>query len=73
MSKQDFKSLIIWDVYNDGHDMIGVFVFFLFFLMATVHQFTRGTPEAQLSKASILHQGKNLYMQAPPLLEEMTR
>ncbi|CAI0466285.1 unnamed protein product [Linum tenue] len=26
-----------------------------------------------LSKASVTHRGKNLYMQAPPVLEEMTR
>ncbi|POO02248.1 Trichome birefringence-like family [Trema orientale] len=30
-------------------------------------------PKLQLSKASITHRGKNLYMQAPPILEEMTR
>ncbi|KAL5182427.1 NEDD8-activating enzyme E1 catalytic subunit [Glycine soja] len=30
-------------------------------------------PKLRLSKASITHQGKNLYMQAPPVLEEMTR
>ncbi|EXB55015.1 NEDD8-activating enzyme E1 catalytic subunit [Morus notabilis] len=30
-------------------------------------------PKLQLSKASISHRGKNLYMQAPPVLEEMTR
>lgn len=30
-------------------------------------------PKLQLSKASITHRGKNLYMQAPPVLEEMTR
>lgn len=30
-------------------------------------------PKLQLSKASITHQGTNLYMQAPPVLEEMTR
>ncbi|CAN1280449.1 NEDD8-activating enzyme E1 catalytic subunit [Linum perenne] len=27
----------------------------------------------RLSKASVTHRGKNLYMQAPPVLEEMTR
>lgn len=27
----------------------------------------------RLSRASVLHRGKNLYMQAPPVLEEMTR
>ncbi|XP_065863405.1 NEDD8-activating enzyme E1 catalytic subunit isoform X1 [Euphorbia lathyris] len=30
-------------------------------------------PKLVLSKASIRHRGKNLYMQAPPVLEEMTR
>ncbi|GAB2266520.1 NEDD8-activating enzyme E1 catalytic subunit [Dionaea muscipula] len=30
-------------------------------------------PKLHLSKASITHQGKNLYMQGPPVLEEMTR
>ncbi|KAK4775723.1 hypothetical protein SAY87_023684 [Trapa incisa] len=30
-------------------------------------------PKLLLSKASITHRGKNLYMQAPPVLEEMTR
>ncbi|GAB4851129.1 NEDD8-activating enzyme E1 catalytic subunit [Ancistrocladus abbreviatus] len=30
-------------------------------------------PKLQLSKASVTHRGKNLYMQAPPVLEEMTR
>uniref|UniRef100_A0A7C8Z9R5 NEDD8-activating enzyme E1 catalytic subunit n=1 Tax=Opuntia streptacantha TaxID=393608 RepID=A0A7C8Z9R5_OPUST len=30
-------------------------------------------PKLQLSKASVTYQGKNLYMQAPPVLEEMTR
>ncbi|KAK9664806.1 hypothetical protein RND81_14G069900 [Saponaria officinalis] len=30
-------------------------------------------PELHLSKASVSVQGKNLYMQAPPVLEEMTR
>ncbi|XP_021889406.1 NEDD8-activating enzyme E1 catalytic subunit isoform X2 [Carica papaya] len=30
-------------------------------------------PKLLISKASIIHQGKNLYMQAPPVLEEMTR
>ncbi|GMN46615.1 hypothetical protein TIFTF001_015787 [Ficus carica] len=30
-------------------------------------------PKLQLLKASISHRGKNLYMQAPPVLEEMTR
>jgi ubiquitin-activating enzyme E1 C len=30
-------------------------------------------PKLCLSKASVTHRGKNLYMQAPPVLEEMTR
>ncbi|OWM83059.1 hypothetical protein CDL15_Pgr011741 [Punica granatum] len=30
-------------------------------------------PRLLLSKASVTHRGKNLYMQAPPVLEEMTR
>ena len=30
-------------------------------------------PKLLLSKASITHRGKNLYMQAPPILEEMTK
>uniref|UniRef100_A0A7N0V955 NEDD8-activating enzyme E1 catalytic subunit n=2 Tax=Kalanchoe fedtschenkoi TaxID=63787 RepID=A0A7N0V955_KALFE len=30
-------------------------------------------PKLLLSKASISHKGKNLYMQAPPILEEQTR
>ncbi|KAL5785468.1 hypothetical protein ACOSQ2_007860 [Xanthoceras sorbifolium] len=30
-------------------------------------------PKLHLSKASVSHRGKNLYMQAPPVLEEMTR
>lgn len=30
-------------------------------------------PKLQLAKASVTYQGKNLYMQAPPVLEEMTR
>lgn len=30
-------------------------------------------PRLLLSKASVTHGGKNLYMQAPPVLEEMTR
>lgn len=30
-------------------------------------------PRLLLSKASVTHQGNNLYMQAPPVLEEMTR
>lgn len=30
-------------------------------------------PKLLLSKASVTYQGKNLYMQAPPVLEEMTR
>ncbi|KAK7348290.1 hypothetical protein VNO80_22841 [Phaseolus coccineus] len=30
-------------------------------------------PKLRLSKASIIHRGNNLYMQAPPVLEEMTR
>lgn len=30
-------------------------------------------PKLLISKASITHRGKNLYMQAPPILEEMTR
>lgn len=30
-------------------------------------------PKLLLSKASITHRGNNLYMQAPPVLEEMTR
>ncbi|XP_057422231.1 NEDD8-activating enzyme E1 catalytic subunit [Lotus japonicus] len=30
-------------------------------------------PKLRLTKASVTHQGKNLYMQAPPVLEEMTR
>ncbi|GAB4843445.1 hypothetical protein Ancab_013407 [Ancistrocladus abbreviatus] len=29
-------------------------------------------PRLHLSKASVTHRGKNLYMQAPPVLEEMT-
>ncbi|KAF5752297.1 NEDD8-activating enzyme E1 catalytic subunit [Tripterygium wilfordii] len=32
-----------------------------------------GYPTLLLSKASVTHRGKNLYMQAPPVLEEMTR
>ncbi|KAJ7980100.1 NEDD8-activating enzyme E1 catalytic subunit [Quillaja saponaria] len=32
-----------------------------------------GHHKLQLSKASVTHRGKNLYMQAPPVLEEMTR
>ncbi|KAJ7954935.1 NEDD8-activating enzyme E1 catalytic subunit [Quillaja saponaria] len=32
-----------------------------------------GHDKLQLSKASVTHRGKNLYMQAPPVLEEMTR
>ncbi|XP_059632553.1 NEDD8-activating enzyme E1 catalytic subunit isoform X2 [Cornus florida] len=30
-------------------------------------------PKLLLSRASVSHHGKNLYMQAPPVLEEMTR
>ncbi|KAK3417621.1 hypothetical protein EUGRSUZ_H03570 [Eucalyptus grandis] len=30
-------------------------------------------PRLLLSRASVTHRGKNLYMQAPPVLEEMTR
>lgn len=30
-------------------------------------------PKLLISKASLRHRGKNLYMQAPPVLEEMTR
>lgn len=30
-------------------------------------------PKLRLSRASVTHRGKNLYMQAPPVLEEMTR
>lgn len=30
-------------------------------------------PKLLLSKASVTHRGQNLYMQAPPVLEEMTR
>lgn len=30
-------------------------------------------PKLLLSKASVTHQRNNLYMQAPPVLEEMTR
>ncbi|KAK4587161.1 hypothetical protein RGQ29_024044 [Quercus rubra] len=30
-------------------------------------------PDLLLSKASVTHQGSSLYMQAPPVLEEMTR
>ncbi|KAI3871545.1 hypothetical protein MKW92_008667 [Papaver armeniacum] len=30
-------------------------------------------PKLLLAKASVTHRGKNLYMQAPPVLEEMTR
>lgn len=30
-------------------------------------------PKLHISKASITYRGKNLYMQAPPVLEEMTR
>ncbi|XP_057956782.1 NEDD8-activating enzyme E1 catalytic subunit [Malania oleifera] len=30
-------------------------------------------PKLLLTKASVTHRGKNLYMQAPPVLEEMTR
>ncbi|XP_057475985.1 NEDD8-activating enzyme E1 catalytic subunit-like [Actinidia eriantha] len=30
-------------------------------------------PKLLLSRASVTHRGKNLYMQAPPVLEEMTR
>eukprot|EP00252_Welwitschia_mirabilis_P007903 TRINITY_DN19601_c0_g1_i1.p1 TRINITY_DN19601_c0_g1~~TRINITY_DN19601_c0_g1_i1.p1 ORF type:complete len:449 (-),score=100.11 TRINITY_DN19601_c0_g1_i1:482-1828(-) len=30
-------------------------------------------PEIKMSKASVMHQGNNLYMQAPAVLEEMTR
>ena len=30
-------------------------------------------PKLLLSKASVRHQTMNLYMQAPPVLEEMTR
>lgn len=30
-------------------------------------------PKLLLSKTSVTHKGKNLYMQAPPILEEMTR
>lgn len=30
-------------------------------------------PKLLLSKASVTHRGKNLYMQSPPVLEEMTR
>lgn len=30
-------------------------------------------PKLLLSKAGVTHQGNNLYMQAPPVLEEMTR
>ncbi|KAK6913889.1 THIF-type NAD/FAD binding fold [Dillenia turbinata] len=30
-------------------------------------------PKLLLSKASVTHRGNNLYMQAPPVLEEMTR
>ncbi|KAF8394436.1 hypothetical protein HHK36_020644 [Tetracentron sinense] len=32
-----------------------------------------GHPKLLLLKASVQHRGKNLYMQAPPVLEEMTR
>ncbi|XP_078149063.1 E1 C-terminal related 1 [Carex rostrata] len=30
-------------------------------------------PDVLMSKASVTHRGNNLYMQAPPVLEEMTR
>ncbi|OAY67763.1 NEDD8-activating enzyme E1 catalytic subunit [Ananas comosus] len=30
-------------------------------------------PGLQLSKPSVTHRGNNLYMQSPPILEEMTR
>ena len=30
-------------------------------------------PELHLSKPSVTYRGNNLYMQAPPILEEMTR
>lgn len=32
-----------------------------------------GHPGLLLSRVSVTHRGKNLYMQAPPVLEEMTR
>ncbi|KAJ0035404.1 hypothetical protein Pint_24887 [Pistacia integerrima] len=37
-----------------------------------IHQLEQH-PKLLLSKASVTHRGKNLYMQAPPVLEEMTR
>lgn len=30
-------------------------------------------PKVLLSRVSVTHRGNNLYMQAPPVLEEMTR
>ncbi|KAJ3694065.1 hypothetical protein LUZ60_009545 [Juncus effusus] len=30
-------------------------------------------PDVKMSKASVTHRGNNLYMQSPPILEEMTR
>ncbi|CAM8887463.1 unnamed protein product [Rhodiola kirilowii] len=44
--------------------------------LTTLQQFIdilKEHPKLLLSKASITHRGKNLYMQAPPILEEMTR
>ena len=44
-----------------------------FFLWQQFLALLKEHPKLHLSKASITHRGKNLYMQAPPVLEEMTR
>ena len=48
----------------------------LIFIYFPLHQFIsllEDHPKLLLSRASVRHRGKNLYMQAPPVLEEMTR
>ena len=51
-------------------------LFMLIFIYFPLHQFIsllEDHPKLLLSRASVRHRGKNLYMQAPPVLEEMTR
>ena len=50
-----------------------VLIYFLFYFLAQFIDLLEKHPDLLLSKASVTHQGSSLYMQAPPVLEEMTR
>ena len=45
----------------------------IYFLFQQFMELLGEHPQLHLSKPSVTHHGNNLYMQAPPILEEMTR